>query len=110
MVDPVTTVREAFATLGLTPTADRVAVAHAYRRLARTSHPDVSAAPDAAARFDRITSAYRVAYEAAPTQVAQPEPVTPRHEPRSATSRRPDLVVGPVRWEPSSRRPTQGGF
>ena len=35
------------------------AVIHAYRRLAKESHPDLTAAQDAAARFDAVTAAYR---------------------------------------------------
>jgi hypothetical protein len=49
----------ALAALGLSDDADRDAVAHAYRRLARATHPDVSDSPDAAARFAALTAAYR---------------------------------------------------
>ena len=55
----------AWALLGLAAGADRDQVTRAYRRLARATHPDVSPAPDAAARFSTVADAYRRAVEAA---------------------------------------------
>ncbi|HEY7043151.1 MAG TPA: DnaJ domain-containing protein [Nocardioidaceae bacterium] len=40
-------------------------VAEAYRRKARTAHPDVNDAPDAVASFQDLAAAYRIALEAA---------------------------------------------
>ncbi|WP_082563753.1 MULTISPECIES: J domain-containing protein [unclassified Nocardioides] len=52
---------EAFEVLGIPVDSDADAVAHAYRRLARVTHPDVSAEPEAAARFAALAAAYRLA-------------------------------------------------
>jgi hypothetical protein len=49
-----------YAILGLTPRATQVEIKSAYRRLARKYHPDVSASPDANARFARISEAYHI--------------------------------------------------
>jgi DnaJ domain len=54
---------EAFRLLGLPAGSDREAVAHAYRRLARATHPDVSTDPEAADRFAALTAAYSLASE-----------------------------------------------
>lgn len=51
---------EALEVLGVAADSDLETVAHAYRRLARTIHPDVSAEPDAAQRFATIAAAYRL--------------------------------------------------
>ena len=129
-----TSVRAALAALGLAEGADRDAVTHAYRQLARATHPDVSDAPDAAARFAAISAAYRRAIDGAGTPTlteatAPAAPVTVRHsrtspytDPylRSASPgtigrpgpiiglvRVPDapIVAGPVRVVPSSFDP-----
>jgi hypothetical protein len=74
----------AWALLGLAAGADRDQVTRAYRRLARATHPDVSPAPDAAARFSTVADAYRRAVEAAGTgapgreEVEATVPRTPR--------------------------------
>ena len=49
-----------YRVLGLTHTADTVAVRNAYRALAKRYHPDVSTLPDAEERFVRITEAYEI--------------------------------------------------
>lgn len=51
---------EAFRVLGIPADSDRDSVAHAFRQLARATHPDVSADPDAADRFASLTAAYRL--------------------------------------------------
>jgi curved DNA-binding protein CbpA len=51
---------EALRVLGIPADSDPEHVAEAYRRLARATHPDVSADPDAAARFATLASAYRL--------------------------------------------------
>ena len=50
----------ALAVLGVPPDSDRGTVTRAYRRLARETHPDVSADPAAAERFEAVTAAYRL--------------------------------------------------
>ncbi len=62
---PASTSESAWQLLGLAPGADALSIKRAYRRLARTVHPDLH--PDAtleerrelAARFSEITEAYR---------------------------------------------------
>ena len=49
-----------YGILGLTPRATSAEIKSAYRRLARKYHPDVSASPDANARFVQINQAYEV--------------------------------------------------
>jgi hypothetical protein len=53
-------VEEALRVLGVAADSDPATVAHAYRRLARATHPDVSPDPDAARRFATVTAAYRL--------------------------------------------------
>ena len=53
--------REALEMLGIPADSDHERVTHAYRRLARVTHPDMSADPDAADRFAMVTAAYRLA-------------------------------------------------
>lgn len=49
---------EARALLGVAADTSPAAMTRAYRRLARLTHPDVSSAPDAAARFAAVCAAY----------------------------------------------------
>lgn len=51
---------EAMRTLGVSPGADAAAVAAAYRRRARTLHPDVNPAPDAGRRMAELNCAYEM--------------------------------------------------
>jgi molecular chaperone DnaJ len=46
--------------LGVPRTADQAEIKKAFRRLARTVHPDVSAEPDAEERFREVVEAYEV--------------------------------------------------
>ena len=122
--------RAALALLGLAEGADRQAVMRAYRRLARTTHPDVSDAPDAEVRFTALAAAYRRALVGAAEPLLEPDPSprvrvseqTTRADPllhRVGTTvgvRRPGpvtwgmavpdftIVVGPVRVVPLARR------
>lgn len=50
--------KDYYATLGVARDADETAIKKAYRKLARTYHPDVSKAPDAEARFKEAAEAY----------------------------------------------------
>lgn len=52
--------REALEVLGIPADSDYERATHAYRRLARVTHPDRSAAPDAAERFATVAAAYRL--------------------------------------------------
>lgn len=49
-----------YGILGLTPRATAAEIKSAYRKLARKYHPDVSASPDANARFVQINQAYEI--------------------------------------------------
>ena len=51
---------EAFGVLGIPADSDRDAVVHAYRSLARATHPDVSDDPDAADRFATVAASYQL--------------------------------------------------
>jgi curved DNA-binding protein len=52
--------RDLYAVLGVPRTADQDEIQRAYRKLARTYHPDVNPDPDAADRFKEISAAYDV--------------------------------------------------
>lgn len=49
-----------YGVLGVTRDADDAEIKKAYRRAARTYHPDVNREPDAAEQFKRINEAYQV--------------------------------------------------
>src|SRR5919198_756842 len=55
-----TTQRDYYELLGVARTADDGEIKKAFRRLARTLHPDVSEAPDAEERFREVVEAYEV--------------------------------------------------
>src|SRR5437870_12439394 len=55
-----TTRRDYYEVLGLQRTADEAEVKKAFRRLARTLHPDVSVEPNAEERFREVVEAYEV--------------------------------------------------
>jgi molecular chaperone DnaJ len=52
--------RDYYEVLGVSREADDGAITHAYRRLARELHPDVSTASNAEERFRELTGAYTV--------------------------------------------------
>jgi hypothetical protein len=84
--------------LGLGTDADPDQVRRAYRRLARATHPDVSATTDAAARFDALTRAHRLVIDAIRPEEDRPATPVP------SVSRPGDvaawIVVGPVHVDP----------
>jgi hypothetical protein len=49
-----------YGILGVSASATTAEIKSAYRKLARQCHPDVSASPDANARFARISEAYHI--------------------------------------------------
>ena len=55
-----TTQRDYYEILGIPRDADEGQIKKAFRRLARTLHPDVSDAPDAEERFREVVEAYEV--------------------------------------------------
>src|SRR5881392_413841 len=52
--------RDYYELLGVSRTADEGEIKKAFRRLARTLHPDVSQEPDAEERFREVVEAYEV--------------------------------------------------
>lgn len=109
MRTPEPTVAAAYALLGVALDADREAVTRAYHRLARDNHPDLSDAPDAAARFDAVTAAYRCALKVAasgrtphPAERAANRRESPGYLVRAshAGGLRPIFAVGPARVDP----------
>jgi hypothetical protein len=99
----------ALALLGLRADADPDEVRHAYRRLARATHPDVSPTADAAARFDALARAHRVVADAI-GPLERPRTATPvPSQPLSGASlghwrdRSAWIIVGPVHVDPLPR-------
>jgi curved DNA-binding protein CbpA len=100
----------ALTVLGLSDTATAEQITAAYRRLAKTTHPDLNGRtdPDAAVRFAEISAAYQRLVDGAekPTtqsRAGRPPPRSPWHQrdPRftaagSTPRRRQQLVAGPV--------------
>ncbi len=76
-------VAEAFAALGLQRDCDEEDARAAYRRLLRTTHPDVSRAGDATERTVALTTAYRIVLTdlRAPAPPAAPPPADRRPPP-----------------------------
>jgi hypothetical protein len=113
----------ASALLGLSEHATAQEITHAYRRLAKATHPDVTGPlnRDAASRFAALTAAYRLLLDAAstppPSAGPAPSPSRPAppslwdvEGPRSAVPvpirfTGPSIIVGPVRVSPLPRRP-----
>jgi hypothetical protein len=96
---------EAFELLGVPEDSDRNTIAHAYRRLARTMHPDVSADHDASERFTSLTEAYHIAASApARTAAASAQADVGSEVPvrRAWSTHEAPIVAGPVRVRPSS--------
>lgn len=106
---------EAFRLLGIPRDSNHDAIAHAYRQLARSVHPDVSSDADAAERFASLAEAYRIAQAAPPAHVAPPsaaEPTgapVPRRRVRAQAPQDPPIVAGPVRIVPPGRREERHG-
>lgn len=104
MTDPTADPRAAaLAILGLTESATAHQVTQAYRRLAKTSHPDVAGPDghDAARRFAQLAEAYH-ALTASPATPPAAAP-QPHRDPIPVTVRftRPPIIAGPVRITPS---------
>ena len=104
----------ALAMLGLSARASAREVTQAYRRLAKTTHPDIAGPRDhdAARRFAALTEAYHLLTL---TPVTPSPPVSPplrRPVPvRVRFAQQPPIVAGPVQItspdpSPTARRPT----
>jgi hypothetical protein len=93
----------ALRVLGLDPGATTGEITGAYRRLARSTHPDRCTDPGAGDRFVEVGAAYRLAISAAgrrqdqvPRNTGRPSAVTPTVPPARGPA--PDLVTRPVRF------------
>ena len=126
MTDHTAARMAALALLGLPDLASAGDITRAYRRLAKTTHPDLTGAldHDAGHRFAALTQAYRLltstpAPPSPPTPTAatattpapgSPDPASPsRPTPITVRFTRPPISAGPVRITPppptSRRRP-----
>lgn len=92
----------ALAVLGLPTHASASEITQAYRRLAKTTHPDVTGRldQDAGRRFAALTDAYDALTTSSPT----PAESVPLRRPVSVPVRlaRPPITAGPVRITPPS--------
>jgi hypothetical protein len=103
----------ALAMLGLTAQASAREVTQAYRRLAKTTHPDIAGPRDhdAARRFAALTEAYHVlALTPATPSPPVPPPLRRPLPVRVRFVQQPLIVAGPVRVtspdpSPTARRP-----
>ena len=106
------------ALLGVRADADVAELTRAYRRRARTLHPDRNPDPEATQRFQALNSAYRLMVDAvlqratviptpAPTRTARDRGSTSGPSVFGSVDPAPDdgvwVVAGPVRVHPASR-------
>lgn len=84
--------RAAFRLLGIPAGSDQEAVVHAYRRLARVTHPDVSTDPEAADRFATLTAAYRLVSQPPSPGPDPASSMGPARHPRTSARTREALV------------------
>jgi len=63
------TVQDYYSLLDIMPNATQEEVRQAYRRVARTCHPDISTAPDAEERFKELNIAYEILADPAKRKV-----------------------------------------
>lgn len=112
-------VKDYYAILGVPPTASLEDIRLAYRRQARTYHPDLSSDPHAEERFKEVNEAYdilansekRQAYDYFTTGVSETPPVAavsqPVPEPVPETPRAPSKpAVEPVMTKPAPSKLT----
>lgn len=106
-----TETRAALNVLGLTPAASANEIVTAYRRLARSTHPDLCPAPGAESRFVTLSAAYHRALDAA-GQGQEPAPATAVSSKLSPTraqtrnDRQPvQFAAGPVHYRLSPPAP-----
>jgi hypothetical protein len=102
----------ALAALELPPQATREQITQAYRRLARTAHPDATGRTDAEAgdRFAVISEAYHRLTASLDEPSAPPVSRGSRvPRGRAAPVPQPPIVAGPVMFTPWSSREPRGG-
>ena len=110
MAEPTGLTRSAaLALLGLTAQASAREVTQAYRRLAKTTHPDIAGPRDhdAARRFAALTEAYHLlTLTSATPSPPVPPPLRRPFPVRVRFAQPPPIVAGPVRVTPPDTPPT----
>jgi hypothetical protein len=110
MAEPTGLTRSAaLALLGLTAQASAREVTQAYRRLAKTTHPDIAGPRDhdAARRIAALTEAYHVlTVTSATPSPPVPPPLRRPFMVRVRFAQQPPIVAGPVRVTPPAPPPT----
>ncbi len=109
-VRPLAVGEDLYAVLGVAGDASAEAIRQAYRRNARSCHPDVTRSTEAAARFRRLAAAYEVLGHDATRRVydrqrASAARIAARGPGPSATHNAP----GPS-WNPAVRGPAAESF
>lgn len=94
-----------YETLGVGPKASAAEIRSAYRKLVLPHHPDRSKAPDAAAKFTRITEAYQIVSDPEQRRLYDQSLVLERErEARAAQRAKVATETAPT----ASPRPTRG--
>jgi hypothetical protein len=106
--------RDLYADLGVAPAATPEEISAAFRRLARTLHPDTNADPVAVDRFKTVSAAYRVLsdpaerarYDAGRTRRAAARPHAPAPAPATSPTPVPAAPSQPtvLGWEMTRAR------
>lgn len=101
------TIKDYYTLFELTPNATQDEIRQAYRRLARTCHPDISTAPNAEERFKELNAAYAVLADPAKRKIYDSLTLTgdpvPPPEPRPTP---PPDITSSLRSTPAAPRAT----
>jgi len=105
------TIKDYYSLLEVTPSATQDEIRQAYRRLARTCHPDISTAPNAEERFKELNEAYAILADPAKRKVYDSltfasEPVAP--PPETHQTPPPLRPTAAMPTAPRAAQPTMG--